>query len=201
MTGKFIAVEGGDGVGKTTQVKILTDALNDYGISAANYAEPGGTEAGLAIRDVIKSSSIPLGLRAQYAMICASRAQLWDEKLSKDISNGTWVILDRYLISSLVYQREFSEDKIARIADLFGFPSPDLYLFLDVDSEQALSRLDASVDDRFDFDGKHAERIEHFRRHANRVTSYGKGAIIDAGESPEAVAANIWKAVQKRFKL
>src|SRR2546421_7435440 len=102
--GRLITIEGLDGAGKTTLAMGLLDAIKQRGIDARLLREPGGVEAAERIRELVKDPGVRIGSRAEALLYAAARAQLVDEALHPLLNAGTWVLLDRFLDSSLAYQ-------------------------------------------------------------------------------------------------
>ena len=99
MTGLLIAFEGGDASGKTTQARRISDL-----IGAFFTREPGGTEVGESLRDLLLDAQTPLAFRTEALLMAASRAQLVEEVIRPNLENGIHVVSDRFLASSVVYQ-------------------------------------------------------------------------------------------------
>lgn len=105
MSGAFIALEGVDGVGKSTQVEILRARLAAAGRSVQVVREPGGTPLGEAIRELLLSrEEVPIGAEAQMLLFLASRLELWEERIEPALRRGEVVISDRFHLSTIVYQ-------------------------------------------------------------------------------------------------
>ena len=99
MTGLLIAFEGGDASGKTTQARRISDL-----IGAIFTREPGGTEVGESLRELLLDAQTPLAFRTEALLMAASRAQLVEEVIRPNLENGIHVVSDRFLASSVVYQ-------------------------------------------------------------------------------------------------
>ena len=103
-TGKLITIEGIDGAGKTTLAAALADELRARGIDVELLREPGGVHAAERIRKLVTDPDLRIGARAEALLYAAARAQLVDEALRPLLRAGTWVLLDRFVDSSLAYQ-------------------------------------------------------------------------------------------------
>src|SRR5918998_2783755 len=101
MRGLFVTFEGIDRSGKTTQARLLTDALGD---EALGVREPGGTPAGERVRELLKDADVPLGAEAEALLFAAARAELVARVIRPALAEGRVVVSDRYLDSSLAYQ-------------------------------------------------------------------------------------------------
>ena len=143
-TGRLITIEGVDGAGKTTLARSLADALADRGIAVELLREPGGVEVSERIRDLVKDPSLRVSARTEALLYAAARAQLVEEALTPTLAGGRWVILDRFVDSSLAYQGGGRELGIEQIRELNRFATgslePDRTLLLRIDPETARAR-------------------------------------------------------------
>jgi dTMP kinase len=134
--GKLITIEGIDGAGKTTLALALLDALHARGLDARLLREPGGVRAAELIRRLVKDPELQIGARAEALMYAAARAQLVEEAIEPLLSEGVYVLLDRFVDSSLAYQgagRELGVEPVRVINEFAtGGLTPDLTLLLDV---------------------------------------------------------------------
>jgi dTMP kinase len=151
---RFIAFEGADGAGKTTQARLLAEHLRALGIEVVEVREPGGTPAGEHVRTLLLDSDAPLGGRAEALLFAAARAQLVDDVIAPALARGATVIADRYVGSSLVYQgvvRGVGADSVRAINAIgTGGLRPDATVLLAVTAEQAAARRDPGVADRIE---------------------------------------------------
>lgn len=154
--GRLITIEGLDGAGKTTLARGLLDALSERGVDAALLREPGGVAAAERVRTLVKDPELRVGPRAEALLYAAARAQLVEEALEPELAAGRWVLLDRFVDSSLAYQgagRALGIEQIRAInAFATGGLQPDRTLLLRIDP--ALGR--ARQDDR----GEAPDRLE-----------------------------------------
>ncbi|MFL5820551.1 MAG: dTMP kinase [Solirubrobacteraceae bacterium] len=104
LRGRLITIEGLDGAGKTTLATALHDELCRRGVDVRLLREPGGVELSERIRVLVKEPSLTVGARAEALLYAAARAQLVEERVEPLLAAGTWVLLDRYVDSSLAYQ-------------------------------------------------------------------------------------------------
>src|SRR5436305_8327976 len=102
--GMLITIEGVDGAGKTTLAGSLANAIEERGIGVRILREPGGVPTAERIREIVKDPALPIGARAEALLYAAARAQLVEEALEPMLGDGTWVLLDRFVDSSLAYQ-------------------------------------------------------------------------------------------------
>ena len=161
--GRLITIEGIDGAGKTTVAQALADELQGRGIDLRLLREPGGVAAAERIRDLVKDPALRVGARAEALLYAAARAQLVEEALEPLLSQGTWVILDRFVDSSLAYQGGGRGLGIAAVRAINEFGThgllPDRTLLLEVDlgvgrarsreREERLDRLEREQDEFF----------------------------------------------------
>jgi dTMP kinase len=144
--GCFIALEGGEGAGKSTQEKLLAQALADLGHRVVRTREPGGTPAGEAIRTVVLSPQYAgLDERAEALLFAAARGEHVARVIRPALDRGDVVICDRYLDSSVAYQGHGRGLGAQRIRDLSLWAThdllPDVAVLLDIDPVVGLSRV------------------------------------------------------------
>ena len=169
MKGKFIVFEGVEGCGKTTQIQLCSQWLERLNISAILTREPGGTELGTDLRNLLlkKSHNNPVGEVAELLLYAADRAQHIVEKLKPSLAAGKFILCDRYTDSTVAYQgygRGLTMDLINQLNQIAtdGIES-DLTIWLDVDVEVGLSRkrgqstLDRIEQETIDFH----RRVQH----------------------------------------
>jgi len=167
--GLFVAFEGGEGAGKSTQARALADALTAAGHEVVLTREPGGTPAAEAIREVVLTPEYAgLDARAEALLYAASRAEHVARLVRPALARGAVVITDRYIDSSVAYQgigRALGPDVIGEI-NLWATRSllPDLTVLLDVEAVAGLARID-SAPDRIEQEPEefHAQVVEGFR--------------------------------------
>jgi dTMP kinase len=149
--GLFVAFEGGDGAGKSTQARLLADSLRTAGHEVVLTREPGGTPAAEAIRDVVLTPTYAgLDARAEALLYAASRAEHVHALVRPALTRGAVVITDRYIDSSIAYQgvgRGLGPDVVGEI-NLWATQSllPDLTVLLDVEAGAGLARLGGALD-------------------------------------------------------
>lgn len=145
MAGRFIVLEGGDGVGKTTHVALLSKWLDAAGISHTVVREPGGTPLGEAIRHVVLDrTDLEFSSEAELLLILAARAALVREVIQPALQRGDTVIADRFALSTLAYQsfgRGLDLDQVRLAIEVAtGGLQPDLYVVLDLPVEESVER-------------------------------------------------------------
>jgi dTMP kinase len=198
--GRLITVEGIDGAGKTTLVAALAAALDERGRRALVLREPGGVELSERIRDLVTDPELEVHPRAEALLYAAARAQLVAEELEPLLAAGQWVLLDRFLDSSLAYQgagRGLGVEEIRRL-NLFatGGLTPDRTLLLRIDARAGLARLAGGDADRLEReDGAFFETIAAAYDEL-AAAEPDRFAIIDASQPPERVLAEALAAVE-----
>ena len=100
----FVSLEGPDGVGKTTQAALLAERLRAAGLEVVQCREPGGTGLGERVRAVLLDPQVTMGDRAEALLFAAARAEITQEVIAPALERGAWVVCDRFIDSSLVYQ-------------------------------------------------------------------------------------------------
>ncbi len=209
MQPRFITFEGGEGAGKSTQVKRLAASFAAAGIGSVTTREPGGSEGGEAIRNLVVSGSADRWNDTTEALLFMTARYDHVERLIKPaMAEGKWVLCDRFYDSTYVYQGMVkgvgTQWLDGLYAHLFGNFGPDVTLLLDLPAEAGLRRATArgnEAESRFERMGLafHTKLREAFlSRHAaepNRVLK------IDASQSPDAVHAQIIAVLNARFNL
>ena len=142
--GRLITIEGIDGAGKTTLAAALQARLHERGVDATLLREPGGVRAAERVRELETDPQLHVGPRAEALLYAAARAQLVEEALGPLLDRGGWVLLDRFVDSSLAYQgagRGLGLDAVRTINEFAtGGLRPDRTLLLVLDSDTARSR-------------------------------------------------------------
>lgn len=197
----FITFEGGDGAGKTTQAALLDEWLTDAGRRVVRTREPGGTEVGRLIRDIVLHHRGEVAPRAEALLYAADRAHHVETVVRPALARGEVVIQDRYLDSSVAYQgagRVLGTDEVRRLSLwATGDLLPDLTVLLDLDPAVARHRLDA--DDK-PFDRLEAERESfHVRVReeflALAAAEPGRFLVLDATLAPTELATAVRRRV------
>lgn len=154
--GRFITVEGGEGVGKSTNIAALVASIEAAGISVLQTREPGGTDLAEAIRDLLLAPrEEAVDARCELLLMFAARAQHLSQRIVPALEQGHWVVCDRFTDATRAYQgggRGMSLNDINYLADwVHGECHPDATVLLDVDPEIGMARaLARSEADRFE---------------------------------------------------
>lgn len=197
VRGLWITLEGGDGSGKTTQARLLQQWFEEQGRAVVRTREPGGTEVGRLLRDIVLHHRGEIGPRAEALLFAADRAHHVATVVRPALERGEVVIQDRYLDSSVAYQgagRVLGADEVRRLSVWATEGAlPDLTVLLDIDPAAARARLDA--DDK-PFDRLEAERGDfHTRVRAAYLELAAaepeRFLVLDATLPPEELAARI----------
>jgi dTMP kinase len=197
----LITIEGIDGAGKTTLAAALKDALHARGVDVRLLREPGGVEASERVRELVKDPAIRIGARAEALLYAAARAQLVEEALRPLLESGAWVLLDRFVDSSLAYQgagRDLGVEPVRAINRFAtGGLNPDRTLLLRLDPALARSRSRARLEGLDRLEGESDDFFERIDR-AYRELAAAEPArirVIDATAAPESVLADALAAL------
>jgi dTMP kinase len=168
LSGIFITFEGLDGSGKTTQLRLLADALARRGFDVVTTREPGGTLLGKRIRELILEIEDAPAPLAELLLFAADRAQHLETLIRPALAEGKIVISDRYADATAAYQgagRGFPSEKIRQTIELAtgGF-KPDLTLFFDLPTETALARANSRTEELNRLDKETIDFFERVRR-------------------------------------
>ncbi|MFB7252088.1 dTMP kinase [Microbacterium sp. NPDC056234] len=195
--GLWITLEGGDGAGKTTQADLLESSLRDAGRTVLRTREPGGSEVGQLVRDIVLHHRGDIAPRAEALLYAADRAHHVATVVRPALARGEVVIQDRYLDSSVAYQgagRVLDADEIRNLS-LWATEGalPDLTVLLDLDPQVARMRLDAAEKP---FDRLEAEKLEFHLRVRSAFLSLAEAEparflVLNAAASASEIAADI----------
>lgn len=206
--GKFISFEGSEGCGKSTQIRRFVDWLRSSGREVLVTREPGGTAAGEKIRHLLQHDSDGEGLtpESELLLFAASRAQLVREVILPALDRGVWVVADRFLDSTTIYQgvgRGLDREAVQRInAFAVGAALPDLTFLLDLDAATGHARAVAASGDQHDrMESQPLAFFEKVRRGYLELAAAepSRIAVIDAGQGIEEVFADLVRTFEARF--
>lgn len=190
----WITLEGGDGSGKTTQSNLLAEWLEDAGRTVVRTREPGGSEVGQLIRDIVLHHRGDIAPRAEALLYAADRAHHVATVVRPALGRGDIVLQDRYLDSSVAYQGAGRVLDATEIRDLSLWAAkgalPDLTVLLDLDPGTARTRLDSADKP---FDRLEAEKSEFHGRVRDAYLALAEAEparflVLDAAASPQAIA-------------
>lgn len=211
MRGRLIVFEGGEGAGKSTQLRRLSARLTATGIAHAHFREPGGTPVGDRIRELLLHGDAPMTARTEAALFIASRAELVATVVRPALERGAHVLLDRFLLSTYAYQvhgRGLPEAEV-RAANALATDGlvPDLTLLLTLSSAEGLARAGArSAADRIEradreFHEAVAVAFDRFAAPAWQAAHPECGPIvaIPGGRSVDDVEAQVLREVSTRL--
>jgi len=213
--GKFISLEGGEGAGKTTQIKMLADTLKAAGLDPVITREPGGAPGAEMIRRLLVEGDIDRWQPMTEALLhFAARLEHVRETIAPALEEGQWVVSDRFSDSTIAYQgygHDLGQETMARLHELVlgGFQT-DLTLILDIPVEAGLARAgkreagkieagESAGEDRYERMDLNFHRrlrdgfLDIARRNSERCL------IVDANQAPDQVHTLIREIVQNRF--
>jgi dTMP kinase len=205
--GFLISFEGGEGAGKTVQIKRLRDSLVKEGFDVVVVREPGGTVISEQIRDVVLSAkNVGIAYTSEVLLFQAARAQLYRELVLPSLHAGKVVLMDRTRDSSVVYQgmvRGFGVDLIEQLNNISTDSTyPDITYLLDVPVEIGLARR-AETDkmDRLDMEAKdfHEQVRKAYLTCANK-NDHNRWVVVDASRTIDTIADEIWSVMEKYIK-
>lgn len=203
----FITLEGPDGSGKSIQIPPLAEYLRQQGYEVLTTREPGGTNIGDQIRQVImKLGNTSMHPRTEILLFCAARAQICEEVLRPNLQRGVVVISDRYADSTLAYQGYGHGVDLEQLRLLLDFATgglkPDLTLLLDITAEEGLKRRQSS--------GGEWNRLDAYEISFHKRVREGylelvraepdRWKVIDAKQTPEMVQSNLRKLILEKLK-
>ncbi|MFK7996115.1 MAG: dTMP kinase [Granulosicoccus sp.] len=199
--GRFITLEGLEGVGKTTNRAVIEHQLQQAGIDYIATREPGGTPTGEQLRDLVLHSQGSMQAETELLVMVASRLELVAQLIEPALNSGKWVLCDRFMDASVAYQgagRQLGVERVLQLHVLMGMKlQPDLTILLDMPVEQGLSRMAArGKPDRIEreavafFERARAAYLERAQAAPERVS------VVDASHSVDVVGEAVSRAVQ-----
>lgn len=207
--GKLISFEGSEGSGKSTQIARLAEHFQKTHRDVVTTREPGGTEIGEQIRNIIvhNSKGDEMCAETELLLFTAARAQLVREVIAPALLRGAVVLSDRFLDSSTVYQgigRNLAADPVAQINRFaVGDVMPDMTIVIDVPEEVSLARLKTRASDLPD--RMERENIDFYKKVREGYLVLAKGMperfiVVDGTKTEDAIEKKIWSEVQARLK-
>jgi dTMP kinase len=194
--GKLISIEGGEGAGKTTVLNAISQFLEQRGITVIRAREPGGTNTGEQIRQLLLMPENAISAEAELLLMFASRAELVSELIKPALAAGHFVLTDRFTDASFAYQgggRGICNEKITALEQNFVGFKTDLTLLLDIGVEQGLARAQARGQGLDRIEQEHTEfflkvrnaYLQKAAQEPNRIK------VIDASLSAEEVVKQV----------
>ena len=209
---RFITFEGGEGVGKSTQVKRLLHHLQQQAIDAVRTREPGGTPRAEAIRSfILQGRSESWGAGAEAVLFAAARLDHVNQLVAPNLRNGVWVLSDRFHDSTRAYQGLTGgvNDKLIEALETLALDghTPDLTIVLDMDPEAAFQRVaQRALEDGLALTGDRFEKeeLDWHKRLRDAFLAIARAnpdrcVVISADQSEDELEAAIWQAVTRRF--
>jgi dTMP kinase len=196
----FVSIEGIDGCGKTTQIKLLAEYLSQLGVEFTIVREPGGTRVGEEIRQILLHKDFQLCSESELLLFLAARAQIVREVVRPALESGRLVIADRFMDSSVAYQgvgRNLGQ-KVVQFMNSFvvGNTVPDITLYIDVPADVAMSRMrKEKKNDKIEVES--LEFFERVRKGYERlmVENSKRFVLIDGRQAEEQVHEDIRKSL------
>ncbi len=199
MRAKFIAFEGGDASGKSTQARRVSETLN-----AVFTREPGGTTVGESLRTILLDPNETVAVRAEALLMAASRAQLVADVIRPALLKGQHVVTDRFLASSLAYQGYASGLPIDEVLSLSLFATesltPDLTILIDIPIEESFKRRGQSPDRFEQEDRSFHEKVRKGYLELAKAEKE-KWIVVDGTGTLEEVAFLVDQAIKERLGL
>jgi dTMP kinase len=201
--GRFITFEGGEGAGKSTQARLLADALVDLGVPVLRTREPGGAPGAEVLRELLLSGSIAWSAPAEALLHFAARAEHVEQTICPTLAAGTWVVCDRFADSTMAYQGYGQGADRAMIATLTGLVGlmPDVTIVLDVSDAVGLARLRArgGAADRYErLDAAFHARVNEGFRAIARAEPH-RCVLVPADGAEAEVHAAVMRALWQRL--
>lgn len=211
--GWFIVLEGPDGSGKTTQAHLLADKLSSDGYPSIATEEPGGTDTGRLIREIILNPSIAISPKTELFLFLADRAEHVQKIIKPALDEGKIVVCSRYIYSTLVYQGFVR--KVAPIEFLLNINKyatdellPDIVFYIDVDPEKTLPKAKENSSTTRNYQG--GDRIEKegigfqqmVRKGYQQIAELLKDLFItiDGNRSIEEISETLYRLVKRRLE-
>ena len=205
--GRFIVFEGVEGVGKSTQVKLLAQWLESQGHNVITTREPGGTPLAESIRElVLTPRDEDMYSETELLLMMAARLQHWNGHIKPALERGDWVICDRFIDSSVAYQgagRGMSEDFIRQIHhDIAPEMKPDLVLVLDLSLEDGWARVKSRGEALDRMEQASADFFVRARQCFKTAATLApeRYAMIDGAHSMDEVALAVQAQIQQRLQ-
>ena len=210
LKGKFITFEGGEGAGKSTQVKLLADALMQKGLKVIITREPGGSEGGEVIREILVNGDVNKWDAVTEALLFyAARRDHLIKKIIPHLENGYWVISDRFADSTMAYQASGYQKNAISKNDLLnlhkmavGDFKPDITFILDMPVEKGLERAKLRNPDKSRFEKMDISFHQNLRSAFLQIAANEpeRCSVVAADDTAEQISNNIINVINNKFK-
>jgi dTMP kinase len=200
----FFSFDGIDGAGKSTQVRLFCERLRAQGRDIVVCRDPGSTELGERIRDVLLSSheNTRIGRRSEMLLYMAARAQLVEEVIRPALAAGKTVVSDRYLLANIVYQGHAGGLAVDNVRDIGRLATdgiePDCVFLLDISIDEADCRMARPLD-RMESQGREYRQRLRDGFLAEAALSHGRVHVIDASRPVDIVQSEIWQIAARKL--
>lgn len=207
--GFLVTFEGGEGCGKSTQIKRFVKFLEENNIDYVVSREPGGTEIGEKIREILLHNKWDISSTIEFLLFSSARAEHVEKVVKPALQAGKVVVLDRYFDSSFTYQGLAGNLPLEKLIEVTNFAIdgavPDLTILLDLTYEQGMARKQANPDlaklDRIELKGKeYHDKVRAGYLKLSKMFS-DRIFVVDASQSVEEVANDIIKEFKNRFNI
>lgn len=208
--GKFITFEGGEGAGKSTQIRLLADWLRNQGVEICLTREPGGSPGAEEIRNLVLKGHVDRWSAVTEALlITAARTEHIERTITPALDRGEWVLCDRFYDSSIAYQgagRGVGMERVKALQNLaFGSMAPDLTLILDLPVEVGLKRAIARESAKSDMEDRFERMDRRFHETLRQAfldiakKEAGRCVVLDANQEMDTLQAALRAIVNERF--
>lgn len=204
LAGRFVVFDGPDGSGKSTQFKRFSLFCQQHGVAVCEVREPGGTNIGEQIRNVLLDpANAEMSLRCEMMLYMASRGQLMEEKIRPALLRGELVLADRFISSTLAYQGTaggLSREEIMAVGRVaIGEQWPDVTVVFDVNEQVAATRLNPLLDRMEQKGAAFHRRVREGYLEQVRRPPYGEYLVIDASVDADTIFAQLHHLMAERF--
>ena len=194
MRGKFITLEGIEGSGKSTNLEVIKNLLDNNNIKYIVTREPGGGPLGPHLRELLLNKDNSISPSVEMLLMMADRKDHVDNLIEPNLTKGNWVISDRYLDSTIAYQgggRQLNLNLITALSEELKLPTPDLTLLFDLSVDLALERAKKRSElDRFEREPKEFHsRIRH--SYLEQASINNRTKIIDSSKDIKSVSMQV----------
>lgn len=197
--GLFVTLEGADGVGKTTQTRLLAAALRAGGRAVVETREPGGTPGAESVRALLLDPGAGWSAVTEALLFTAARRDHVERVIDPALAAGAVVVCDRFVDSTRAYQGLAGREMVDTLHRLAIGRDPDLTLVLETDAAAQRRADRAAAEDRFETRGTAFQDALRAAFRAIVAAEPGRCVLIDADGAPDTVAARVWAAVAPRL--